>query len=129
MLGCSTDLDNLDRRVCRSVDGEREKSINSVFYSCAMYNMLQLQAFVVKGGQIQATNYEPFCNFSLQSATILCPHEETPVKSSGVSGISLFCLQFSDLPVFPDKIVRVQALQAAAGSQFIFAATAHNLGF
>ena len=60
------------------------------------------------------------------TATILCPHEETPVKSSGVSGISLFCLQFSDLPVFPDKIVRVQA---AAGSQFIFAATAHNLGF
>ena len=33
MLGCSTDLDNLDRRVCRSVDGEREKNINSVFYS------------------------------------------------------------------------------------------------
>ena len=45
MLGCSTDLDNLDRRVCRSVDGEREKSINSVFYSCAMYNM----SYVVVG--------------------------------------------------------------------------------
>ena len=38
MLGCSTDLDNSDRSVCRSVDGEREKSINSVFYYCAVYN-------------------------------------------------------------------------------------------
>ena len=61
---------------------------------------------------------------------IFSSHEETPVKSSGVSRNSFVCQQFSDLPVYPDRIMRVQA---AAGSQFIFAATAqqpaHNLGF
>ena len=57
MLGCSTDLDNSDGSVFRSVDSEREKSINSVFYSCAMSRTFC--------GQIQATIYEPFYNFSL----------------------------------------------------------------
>ena len=63
MLGCSTDLDNSDRSVCRSVDGEREKSINSVFYYCAV--RVQQIVYQPKDKIQQATIYEPFYNFSL----------------------------------------------------------------
>ena len=83
MLGCSTDLDNSDRSVCRSVDGEREKSIKLATVS---FNLA-----LCPSGRIPTKDILWSNSSGHHLLTILQFLNEIKYESSGVSGISFVC--------------------------------------